>query len=58
MLGILHFWWMRAGKHNFEKPILFGAIIALLLVRMVFALRSRFGQPAGRQKREVTATPT
>ncbi|MDP5009077.1 MAG: sulfoxide reductase heme-binding subunit YedZ, partial [Glaciimonas sp.] len=20
MLGILHFWWMRAGKHNFEKP--------------------------------------
>ncbi|AMO93383.1 ferric reductase like transmembrane component family protein [Collimonas fungivorans] len=42
MLGILHFWWMRAGKHNFEKPIVFGAIVALLLlVRVYFALRSR-----------------
>lgn len=48
MLGILHFWWMRAGKHNFEKPILFGTIVAaLLLVRVVFALRSRIGQRAG-----------
>ncbi|WP_395826076.1 sulfite oxidase heme-binding subunit YedZ [Collimonas sp.] len=59
MLGILHFWWMRAGKHNFEKPILFGAIIAaLLLARVVFALRSRCGQQATPQKREVTPTPT
>lgn len=42
MLGILHFWWMRAGKHNFEKPIVFGTIVALLLlVRVYFALRSR-----------------
>ncbi|SFA94555.1 sulfoxide reductase heme-binding subunit YedZ [Collimonas sp. OK607] len=51
MLGILHFWWMRAGKHNFEKPILFGTIVAaLLLVRVVFALRSRIGQRAGVQE--------
>ncbi len=48
---------MRAGKHNFEKPIPFGAIIAVLLVRMIFVLRSRFGQQAGRQKREVTESP-
>lgn len=55
MLGILHFWWMRAGKHNFEKPILFGSIIAaLLLVRVVFALRNRAGQRATLQKRQVT----
>jgi sulfoxide reductase heme-binding subunit YedZ len=30
-LGILHFWWMKAGKHNFAQPILFGCIVALLL---------------------------
>ena len=31
VLGILHFWWMRAGKHNFAQPILMGSIVALLL---------------------------
>jgi sulfoxide reductase heme-binding subunit YedZ len=30
-LGILHFWWMKAGKHDFQQPILFGAIVAVLL---------------------------
>ncbi len=30
-LGILHFWWMRAGKHDFDKPILFGVIVLVLL---------------------------
>lgn len=61
LLGILHFWWMRAGKHNFEKPILFGAIVAaLLLVRVYFAWRSRSAvkSPAAVQKRQVTPTPT
>ncbi|MES2739507.1 MAG: protein-methionine-sulfoxide reductase heme-binding subunit MsrQ [Pseudomonadota bacterium] len=37
-LGILHFWWMKAGKHNFTQPILFGLIVAaLLLVRVYWA---------------------
>ncbi|WP_211452264.1 sulfite oxidase heme-binding subunit YedZ [Collimonas antrihumi] len=63
MLGILHFWWMRAGKHNFEKPILFGTIVgALLLVRVWYAWRNRGGgaarSPAAVQKRQVTPTPT
>ncbi len=41
-LAILHFWWMRAGKHNFEKPIIYGSIIALLLgFRLVSWLRNR-----------------
>ena len=35
-LGILHFWWMKAGKHDFERPILFGAIIAVLLLARVY----------------------
>ncbi len=30
-LGILHFWWMKAGKHNFTQPIIFGLIVAGLL---------------------------
>jgi len=41
-LGILHFWWMRAGKHDFNKPILFGLIVlALLGVRVWWARRQR-----------------
>ena len=38
-LGILHFWWMKAGKHDFAQPILFGAIVAVLLAaRVVWGL--------------------
>lgn len=37
-LGILHFWWMKAAKHDFSQPILFGLIVLLLLgVRVVWA---------------------
>ena len=40
VLGILHFWWMRAGKHNFAQPILMGSIVALLLgFRLVYWYR-------------------
>jgi len=35
-LGILHFWWMKAGKHDFEQPIVFGAIVAGLLLARVY----------------------
>jgi len=30
-LGVLHFWWMRAGKSDFAEPLLFAAIVAALL---------------------------
>jgi sulfoxide reductase heme-binding subunit YedZ len=30
-LAILHYWWMKAGKHNFEQPIVWGCVVALLL---------------------------
>jgi sulfoxide reductase heme-binding subunit YedZ len=37
-LAILHFWWMKAGKHNFTQPIIFGTILgALLLMRLYWA---------------------
>jgi sulfoxide reductase heme-binding subunit YedZ len=46
-LGILHFWWMKAGKHNFEEPIIFGTIVAvLLLLRVVWAVQKRLKQRA------------
>ncbi|SFM71742.1 sulfite oxidase heme-binding subunit YedZ [Rugamonas rubra] len=39
-LGILHFWWMKAGKHNFTQPIIFGLVVAVLLgVRVVWSRR-------------------
>jgi methionine sulfoxide reductase heme-binding subunit len=40
-LGILHFWWMKAGKHNFTQPIIFGLIVAVLLGLRVYWSRSR-----------------
>jgi methionine sulfoxide reductase heme-binding subunit len=37
-LGILHFWWMKAAKHDFSQPIVFGLIVlALLGMRVVWA---------------------
>lgn len=41
-LGLLHFWWMRAGKHNFTEPLIFAVIVGvLLLVRVVWAVQKR-----------------
>jgi methionine sulfoxide reductase heme-binding subunit len=35
-LGILHFWWMKAGKHDFIQPIIFGLVVAALLGLRVY----------------------
>jgi len=35
-LAILHFWWMKAGKHNFTEPILYGSILAALLAARLY----------------------
>jgi sulfoxide reductase heme-binding subunit YedZ len=45
-LAILHFWWMKAGKNDFAEPILFGAIVALLLGLRVWWSRRVGGSPA------------
>jgi sulfoxide reductase heme-binding subunit YedZ len=42
-LGILHYWWMKAGKNDFSQPIVFGLIVAALLLARVYW---RFGQRA------------
>ena len=31
VLGILHFWWMKAGKHDLLLPKIYGAIVVVLL---------------------------
>ena len=47
-LGILHYWWMKAGKNDFSQPILFGLIVAaLLLLRLYW----RFMQGQGTRVR-------
>jgi sulfoxide reductase heme-binding subunit YedZ len=52
-LGILHFWWMKAGKHDFAQPILFGIVVLVLLgVRVYWK-----GLGQGLQKRQVRPTP-
>jgi sulfoxide reductase heme-binding subunit YedZ len=31
IVGLLHFIWMRAGKHNFAEPTVYGALLTALL---------------------------
>jgi sulfoxide reductase heme-binding subunit YedZ len=31
VLAVLHFWWMRAGKQDFEEVVVYAAILAALL---------------------------
>ena len=45
-LGILHFWWMKAGKHDFGQPILFGVIVFVLLALRVWWARAAAGGKA------------
>ncbi len=41
-LAVLHFWWMKAGKHLLGQPILFALVLGgLLLFRLGWAYRQR-----------------
>ena len=48
-LGILHFFWMRAGKNNFAEVAVYAAILAVLLGWRVwqFLKNKRLARPAG-----------
>ena len=46
-LGLLHFFWMRAGKNNFGEPFVYAAIIAVLLGWRVFNALRKARMPAG-----------
>jgi methionine sulfoxide reductase heme-binding subunit len=50
-LGILHFWWMKAGKHDFAEPIIFGLIVASLLGVRLYWSRIRSAKAPGAQMR-------
>jgi sulfoxide reductase heme-binding subunit YedZ len=45
-LGILHFFWMRAGKHNFAEVAVYAAILALLLGWRVWQFLKKKGLQA------------
>jgi sulfoxide reductase heme-binding subunit YedZ len=40
-LAILHFWWMKAGKHNFNEPIIYGTTLGVLLLMRVYWARAK-----------------
>jgi sulfoxide reductase heme-binding subunit YedZ len=49
VLAILHYWWMKAGKHDFAEPAIYAIVVACLLgARVLWALRrQRVQTPAG-----------
>ena len=57
-LAILHFYWMRAGKHNFAEVAVYGAILAALLGWRVWdALRKRrASRPLAGRSRDTNTT--
>jgi sulfoxide reductase heme-binding subunit YedZ len=47
-LALLHFFWMRAGKHNFAEVAVYAAIIGMLLGwRLLQFWKKKRGTPAG-----------
>ncbi|MDM0104922.1 protein-methionine-sulfoxide reductase heme-binding subunit MsrQ [Variovorax sp. J22R24] len=46
-LGLLHFFWMRAGKNNFAEVFVYAAIIAVLLGWRVWNHASKKPRPSG-----------
>ena len=52
-LGLLHFFWLRAGKNNFNEVFIYAAIIGVLLAWRVWNLASKKRlqrPPVGREK--------
>lgn len=44
-LAILHFWWMKAGKHDLILPKIYGAIVVVLLAwRVMLWLKGRMAK--------------
>jgi len=35
LLGLVHYWWMKAGKQDFSQPIIFTAVVVVLLMMRV-----------------------
>lgn len=42
VLAIVHLWWHKAGKNDFQQPLIYGAVLVLLLGwRVVATMRKR-----------------
>ncbi|MFG6455264.1 sulfite oxidase heme-binding subunit YedZ [Roseateles sp. BYS96W] len=41
VIGLMHFIWLRAGKHNFAEPAVYGVILAALLGWRVYRRATR-----------------
>jgi sulfoxide reductase heme-binding subunit YedZ len=42
LLGILHYFWMKAGKQDFAQPIFYASVLSILLgVRVFWFLQKR-----------------
>jgi sulfoxide reductase heme-binding subunit YedZ len=54
-LGVLHFWWMKAGKNLLAQPILFTVIVAVLLLSRLLFRKPRVAVAAGNAKVNVKA---
>ena len=53
-LGLLHFFWMRAGKNDFAEVFVYAAIIALLLGwRVAQYLKKKSLQPSAIERRQL-----
>jgi len=46
VLAILHYWWMKAGKNDLEQPLIWGAVVALLLGLRIWWSRTRAAAPS------------
>ncbi len=56
LLGLLHFFWMRAAKHNFAEWSVYAAVLGVLLGwRLLRALRSRAATSSTHQPRQPQA---
>ena len=40
-LGVLHFWWVKAGKNLLAQPILFACIVGFLLLTRLLSQKNR-----------------
>jgi sulfoxide reductase heme-binding subunit YedZ len=54
-LGVLHFWWMKAGKNLLAQPILFATIVAVLLLSRLLLRKPR---AAAAKTAKATTAPT
>ena len=55
-LAVLHFYWMRAGKQRFGDVILYGSILALLLLfRWIWKIKTKKVQSSSAQASSVQA---